>query len=45
MNRQRGFSLLELLIVVGILLIIIGIAIPKLMQMLKSVSDVLALIR
>jgi prepilin-type N-terminal cleavage/methylation domain-containing protein len=31
-NRQKGFSLIELLIVVAIILIIAGIAIPKVMQ-------------
>ena len=29
MNRQKGFSLIELLIVVAIILIIFGIAVPN----------------
>ncbi len=41
-KRQKGFSLIELLIVVAIILIIAGIAIPNLMQTKSTANETAA---
>jgi|SRR5581483_1355205 len=39
MSKQKGFSLLELLIVIGILLIVAAIAIPKLLSSKNAANE------
>jgi prepilin-type N-terminal cleavage/methylation domain-containing protein len=41
-RRRRGFSLIELLIVIAIILVIAGIAIPKANQLLMSANETAA---
>jgi hypothetical protein len=43
MNKERGASALELVVVVGIVLAVAGIGIPILWDALQTVKDLLAL--
>ncbi|HCC56547.1 MAG TPA: pilin, type IV, partial [Solibacterales bacterium] len=42
-NRRRGFSLVELLIVIAIILIILGVALPRLNQARITANEMSAI--